>query len=105
MSISPIMTTAQLYPSGLRWTYNPNRMLLNRVTDVELVTNVPYTEEKKTEEVKDDQLYRVVAGLYSAQMLGAVEDSSMGLLKITPKDKNGEVITDFEDHIIHDQNG
>lgn len=105
VSISPIMTTAQLYPSGLRWTYNPNRMLLNRVTDVELVTNVPYTEEKKTEEIKDDQLYRVVAGLYSAQMLGAVEDSSMGLLKITPKDKNGEVITDFEDHIIHDQNG
>ena len=29
----------------------------------------------------------------------------MGLLKITPKDKNGKVITDFEDHIIHDQNG
>ncbi|EJW95895.1 hypothetical protein EVA_15998, partial [gut metagenome] len=35
VSISPIMTTAQLYPSGLRWTYNPNRMILNRVTEVD----------------------------------------------------------------------
>lgn len=104
-SISPIMTSAQLYPSGLRWTYNPNRMLLNKVTDVEFVTNVPYTEGKETEEIVDDQLYRVVAGLYSAQMLGAIEDSSMGLLKIMPKDKNGQAIEDFEQHIIHDQNG
>ncbi len=104
-SISPIMTSAQLYPSGLRWTYNPHRMLLNKVTDVEFVTNVPYTEGKETEEIEDDRLYRVVAGLYSAQMLGAVEDSSMGLLKIVPKDKNGQIIEDFEQHIIHDQNG
>lgn len=104
-SISPIMTSAQLYPSGLRWTYNPHRMLLNKVTDAEFVTNVPYTEGKETEEIEDDRLYRVVAGLYSAQMLGAVEDSSMGLLKIVPKDKNGQAIEDFEQHIIHDQNG
>lgn len=105
VSVSPMMTAAQLYPSGLRWTYNPNRMILNRVTQVELVQNVPYVQEKKTEEIRDDQMYRVVAGLYSAQMLGAVEDKSMGLLKITPKDKEGNEITDFEQYIIHDQNG
>ena len=105
VSISPIMTTAQLYPSGLRWTYNPHRMLLNRVTDVEFVTNVPYTGGKETEEIVDDQLYRVVAGLYSAQMLGTIEDASMGLLNITPKDKNGQAIQDFEQYIIHDKNG
>lgn len=105
VSISPIMTTAQLYPSGIRWTYNPNRMLLNRVTEVEFVTNVPYTGGEETEEIVDDQLYRVVAGLYSAQMLGTIEDASMGLLKITPKDKNGQVIQDFEQYIIHDKNG
>lgn len=105
VSVSPIMTTAQLYPSGLRWTYNPNRMILNRVTDVELVTNVPYTEGKEREEIQDEKLYRVVAGLYSAQMLGAVEDSSMGLLKITPKDRDGNPIEDFEAHIIHGQSG
>ena len=106
VSISPkIMPAAQLYPSGLHWTYNPNRMLLNRITDVEFVIDVPYTEGKEREVVEDDKLYRVVAGLYSAQMLGAIEDSSKGLLKITPKDKNGNVIEDFEKYIIRDENG
>lgn len=105
VSISKIMTTAQLYPSGMRWTYNPNRMFLNRVTDVEFMRNVPYSKETQTEKIEDDKLYRVVAGLYSAQMLGTVQDMSMGLLKLEPKDKDGNPITDFEKVIIHDQNG
>ena len=44
-----------------------------------------------------------MAGLYSAQMLGTVEDTSMGLLEATPKDKDGNVIKDFEEHILYDQ--
>lgn len=105
VSISKIMPTAQLYPSGLRWTYNPNRMFLNRVTNVEFMTNVPYSNNPEYEKVENDKLYRVVAGLYSAQMLGTVEDMSMGLLKIQPKDKAGNPITDYEKVIIHDENG
>ncbi len=99
VSVSPIMTVAQLYPSGMVWTYNSNRMILNRVTQVMLYDGVSY------EEPKDDELYRVVAGLYSAQMLSSVEDTSMGLLKITPKDKDGNPVKNFEDHIIYDRNG
>lgn len=105
VSVSSIMTATQLYPSGLTWTYNPYRLILNRVTDVKLVTNVPYSEDKEWNEIQDDQLYRVVAGLYSAQMLGSVEDTSKGILKIVPKDKDGNAIKDFEQYIIHDQNG
>ncbi|BDF34807.1 5'-nucleotidase [Lachnospiraceae bacterium] len=105
VSVSPIMTTAQLYPSGLHWTYNPNRMMLNRVTEAALYDDLAPSNEKKAQELEDDRLYRVVAGLYSAQMLGAVEDTSKGLLKITPKDKDGVEIKDFEKHIIHDKNG
>lgn len=105
VSVSKIMPTAQLYPSGLRWTYNPNRMFLNRVTNVEFMTNVPYTNGKETEKIEDNKLYRVIAGLYSAQMLGTVQDMSMGLLKIQPKDKEGNPIQDFEKVIIHDQKG
>ena len=56
-------------------------------------------------EIEDDKLYRVVSGLYSAQMLGAVEDKSKGILKLTPKNAEGEVITDFEDYIIRDGEG
>ena len=34
-----------------------------------------------------------------------VEGQSKGILKITPKNADGEPITDFEKYIIHDQNG
>ena len=36
-SVSDFMTTARLYCSGLNFTYNPHRLLLNKVTDVYLV--------------------------------------------------------------------
>ena len=41
----------------------------------------------KTEriEVEDDKLYRIVADLYSGQMLSAVTDMSHGLLSVVPK--------------------
>ena len=103
------MSAAQLYPSGMKWVYNPNRLILNRVTEVGLtgdtLDNTDVFYQDKMEEIDDDKLYRVVAGLYSAQMLGAVESKSMGILSVTPKDAEGNAITDFEAHIIHDQNG
>ena len=108
-SVSPLMTAAQLYPSGMKWIYNPNRLILNRVTAAGLTADSVGQEDKiyvdQMEKLEDDKLYRVVSGLYSAQMLGAVEDTSKGILKITPKNKEGEKITDFEQYIIHDQKG
>ena len=80
VSVSPIMTTAQLYPSGIRWTYNSNRLILNRVTDVRLNADVDTDGEELSGTIEDDKLYRVVAGLYSAQMLGTVEDTSTNFL-------------------------
>ena len=62
-------------------------------------------EEGNTTEPESDKLYRVVADLYSAQMLGTVNSMSYGLLSVVPKDENGVEITDFEDHIIYDKNG
>lgn len=100
ISVSPLMSAARLYPSGVEWTYNPNRMILNKVTDVKLVG-----ENGAYEELEDDKLYRAVLGLYAAQMLGAVEDVSYGILSITPKDKNGVPIENYEDHIIYDREG
>ena len=108
-SISPIMTTAQLYPSGMKWVYNPNRLILNRVTEAYLTNKegegISEGYYDNLEEIQDEQLYRVVSGLYSAQMLGAVESQSKGILKITPKDRDGNKITDFEKHIIHNTDG
>lgn len=100
-SVSPIMPTAQLCMSGITFTFNPNRLIFNKVTNVKL-----QKEDGSFEEINDTKLYRVVAGLYSAQMLSAVKDKSAGLLSIVPKTKDGIPITNFEDHIIkYNSNG
>lgn len=98
-SVSDYMTTARLYMSGLYFTYNPNRMILNRVTDVYLTD-----ENGSRVELEDDKLYRVVADLYSGQMLSAVTDMSHGLLSLVPKYADGTPIEDFEDVIVMEGN-
>ena len=94
-SISDIMTTARLYTDGLYWNYNPNRMILNKATDVYLCDG---NEERV--ELEDDKLYRVVTDFYSSQMLGGVTDLSYGLLSIIPKFADGTPIENYEDAVI-----
>jgi 2',3'-cyclic-nucleotide 2'-phosphodiesterase (5'-nucleotidase family) len=96
-SVSTLMGEARLYMSGLCYTYNPRRLLLNRVTKVRFMEN-----DGSVSQLDNNALYRVIGGLYSCQMLGAVEAHSMGLLKVLPKDQNGKPITDFEEHIVYD---
>ena len=57
------------------------------------------------EELESDKLYRVVGDLYACQMIGLVNEKSKGLLSITPKDKDGNEIKDFEKQIIKSSDG
>ena len=94
-SVSDFMTTARLYCSGLNFTYNPHRMILNKVTDCYLTR----TDGERTE-IQDDKLYHVVTDLYTGQMLGSVMKMSYGLLSLEPKDKDGKPIENLEDQAI-----
>lgn len=98
-SISDFMTTARLYCSGLNFTFNPHRMILNKVTDCYLTG-----QDGKREEIQDDKLYHVVTDLYTGQMLGSVMDISYGLLSIIPKDKEGNPIENLEEYAIMEEN-
>ncbi|WP_425755169.1 bifunctional metallophosphatase/5'-nucleotidase [Ihubacter sp. rT4E-8] len=100
ISVSELMQPARLYCSGLAYTYNPHRLILNRAYDIKLIG-----EDGKEETLEDDRLYRVVADLYSAQMLGTVNSMSYGILSVVPKDKNGNEIEDYEAHIIYNEDG
>ena len=95
-SISPLMTYARLYTSGLQWTYNPNRMILNKSFDSHLAT---LSGERI--EIEDEKLYRVVTDLYSLKLLGSVTDLSYGLLSIVPKDAKGNPIENYSNAIIY----
>lgn len=97
-SIAPLMSVAQLYMSGMHYTFNPSRMIFNKVTDAYLVG-----ENGERIDIEDDKLYRIAAGLYSAQMLSVVGDQSFGLLSIVPKDKDGTPIQDFEKYIVYNR--
>lgn len=122
-SVTPLMPAAQLYMSGLKYSFNTHRMFFNRVTDIQLAQRMDFTHSASVimpdstqeppaggshvfyEELKDDGLYRVVTGMYSAQMLGTVQGKSMGLLSLEPKMADGSPVTDFEACILRDENG
>lgn len=105
-SVTPIMPAAQLYMSGAKYAFNTKRMFFNRVYDAAL-TDVTFDESGtgNAYEIDDNALYRVVTGMYSAQMLGTVKSKSMGLLSLEPKQADGAPVTDFADCILYDENG
>ena len=98
-SVTPLMPAAQLYMAGMNYSFNTNRMFFNRVTEAQLFNGAIDTQ------IENDKLYRVVSGMYSAQMLGTVKEKSLGLLSIIPKDENGQPITDFSTRVLRDKNG
>ena len=105
-SVTPIMPAAQLYMSGAKYAFNTKRMFFNRVYDAALTDGA--LDESGTGnayEIDDNALYRVVTGMYSAQMLGTVKSKSMGLLSLEPKQANGTPVTNFADCILYDANG
>jgi 2',3'-cyclic-nucleotide 2'-phosphodiesterase (5'-nucleotidase family) len=96
-SITPIMGDAQLYISGMNFTFNPNRLIFNKVTDTSLID-----ANGEATEIIDSKLYRIVANLYSAQMLSVVGEKSYGLMSVVPKREDGTPITDYEAEIIYE---
>lgn len=132
-SVTPIMPAAQLYCAGVRYGFNTHRMFFNRVTDALLCETNTWTKEAPAygatagdtqpsgsedsygytvvhsdtvlSGIQDSRLYRVVTGMYSAQMLGTVKGKSMGLLSLEPKMADGTPVTDFNDCILRNENG
>lgn len=94
-SISDAMPMARLFMSGLRFTFNPNRVILNKVTDISLV------DDRGQEcALEDNRLYSVVSDLYTGQMLSSITGISHGLLSLQPKDAEGNPLENFEDAIL-----
>ena len=101
-SVQPLMSSAQLFISGVEYSFNQNRMIFNKVDYAMLRRS-----DGSLEEIRDDQLYRVICGMYMGQMLGAVEETSFGLLSITPRDENGNPIpvSDLANYVVRTEEG
>ena len=98
-TVSDLMDNARLFCSGVEMSYNPHRMILDK--EVEIVQ----VKDGVKKEFEDSKLYLTVTDLYSAQMIGAVNSKSYGILSIVPKKENGDPITDFHEMIVYDQDG
>ena len=77
-----------LQVSGMRFKYNPNRVIFDRVTDIWIGSEdegyqpLDYSES-------NNSLYRVATNIYNATFLGYVGRFTYGTLDIVPKDRNG----------------
>lgn len=127
-TVSTLMPEAQLYLSGVVYSFNTHRMLFNKVTEAQLYQIDTWSErapvlsnngaqvndemgytvahaDRTVVDIENNQLYPVVTSLYCGQMLQTVKDRSFGLLSIVPKDENGEPVSDLESRILYDSSG
>lgn len=99
-TLSPIDDTVRLFMWGIAYDYNPNRLLLNKVTDVYFVR-----EDGTKEKIDNKKLYCAVTDIYTGMMLGSVLDMTKGLVSIIPYNEDGTPVEDFNEKIIYRSNG
>ena len=83
-----------LHASGLRFSYNPNRMIFDRVTEIWM------GDEEKGYNLLDystsnTRLIRVAADIYNATFLKIVGNFTWHVLDIVPKDRDGNPVDDL----------
>lgn len=94
-SVAPLKPDAVLQVSGVRFAFNPHRMIFDRVTGVQVEDSVGYL---KPLELK--KLYRIAMNYYSANMVAYVGKLTFGLLTMVPKDRNGNPLPDITNAIV-----
>lgn len=82
------------YFSGIRVETNPEGGMLKKILKVEVIKqdgtiqSVDFSKKNKT-------LYAVTANSYILQFIGIIKKMSFGLVNVTPKDKDGNKISDL----------
>lgn len=99
-TLSPLDDTVRLFMWGIAYDYNPNRMLLDKVTNVYFVR-----EDGTKEKIDNKKLYCAVTDIYTGMMLGSVLDMTKGLVSIIPYDEDKNQVQDFNERIIYRENG
>ena len=90
-SIAPSKKDALLSLSGLRFRYNPNRMIFDRVTSVEVEGR-----DKRFRPLENGRLYSVAINSYLASFIDLIGRKSHGILSITPRDEAGNPVTEAD---------
>lgn len=86
--------------SGLKFTYDADGPLFNVVKAIYLKDGNGYSDAPVDTSDANTGLYRVAVNLYVAAMMGVLESKTYGLLAVTPRDKDGNPITDLPAAIL-----
>ncbi len=90
------------YPriSGAQVTYNNHRVMFDRVAEVRFGDDASgYTE---VAELSAETLYSVAVTSYVAGFFPTVQETSFGLLSVTPRDAAGQPVSDLSTLLIDD---
>ena len=94
-SVYPLKESSYfLQVSGLKFTYNPRRVIFDRVTNIWLGSEeegyipLDYSESNKN-------LYRIATNIYNAAFLKIVGKYTYQILNIVPKDRHGVPVADL----------
>jgi 5'-nucleotidase len=99
-SVYPIKGSAYFMQiSGIKFKYNPRRVIFDRVTEIEIETDsgdyVPLDYSKSNKE-----LYRVASNIYESAFLKLIGSFTYDILEIIPKDVNGKPLESLPDFRI-----
>ncbi len=87
-SIAPSKKDALLSVSGIRFSYNPNRVPFDRVTSVEVEG-----ADHSFRPLENERRYSVAINSYLANLIDLVSKKSFGILQITPRDEAGNPVS------------
>ncbi len=94
-TVANLKKDAHLQFSGVRFSYNPNRIPFDRVTTVTVRNSHGVYEP-----LLPEKLYRICMNFYTAQMVDYVRNASHGLLSVTPRDRQGRPVIDTKEGIV-----
>lgn len=100
MRIAPKISTSNFpYWTGVRYKYNPNRLLMDQVYDIELGSDqegwIPLDMS-----AKNDQLYAITTNNYVLEFFGMISEVTFGILKVVPKDAAGNPVSDLNTLVV-----
>jgi 5'-nucleotidase len=84
-----------LQASGVRFSYNPHRMIFDRVTEIWL-GDEKSGYEKLDYSASNDRLLRIAADIYNSTFLKIIGNFTWNILEIVPKNRNGNPIEDLK---------
>lgn len=88
-----------LQVSGAKFRYNPNRMIFDRVIDIEIADGSGNFAPLDLSS-RNQQLYKVGCNIFVGTFIKIVGDFTWGFLRIVPKDSSGKPIEDLNTALV-----